>query len=377
MNLKNLSPAVTDTTLPAQLPIDWYINADIYAIEQQFLFSHAPRYVGHTLMVPNPNDYYTIDWMGHGKALVNCAGEVSLINNVCRHRQAIMLTGAGSTSHIVCPLHRWTYNLDGELIGAPKFEKNPCLHLAKTPLINWHGLLFESPCNISLVLNQLNNASYFDFSDYRFNTAQTTHYDFNWKTFIEVYLEDYHVSPAHAGLDQFVNCDVLDWQFGEHFSLQTVGYKPLPETHASATYARWHQVANQYASEQQNTPEHGAIWFVFYPFLMIEWYPNVLVVSHLIPTGVDSCTNVVEFYYPEAIALFEPEYMAVQQAAYQETAREDEVICQRMHQGRKALGQFKQDERGPYLHPLETGLAHFHQWYRQQLAPHLTDAGLS
>ena len=47
--------------------------------------------------------------------------------------------------------------------------------------------------------------------------------DYNWKTFIEVYLEDYHVGPFHPGLGSFVTCDDLRWEFGEHYSVQTVG----------------------------------------------------------------------------------------------------------------------------------------------------------
>ena len=47
--------------------------------------------------------------------------------------------------------------------------------------------------------------------------------DYNWKTFIEVYLEDYHVGPFHPGLGGFVTCDDLRWEFGEHHSVQTVG----------------------------------------------------------------------------------------------------------------------------------------------------------
>lgn len=52
-------------------------------------------------------------------------------------------------------------------------------------------------------------------------------------------------------------------------------------------------------------PAHGAIWLVYYPNIMIEWYPHVLVISFIVPTGPLTCTNVVEFYYPEDIALFE------------------------------------------------------------------------
>jgi phenylpropionate dioxygenase-like ring-hydroxylating dioxygenase large terminal subunit len=195
-------------------------------------------------------------------------------------------------------------------------------------------------------------------------------YNFNWKTFIEVYLEDYHVGPFHPGLDRFVNCDVLHWEFGKDYSVQTVGYKPSYEKAGSDIYKKWQTQVKQYQG-QKGLPKHGAIWMVYYPFLMIEWYPNVLVVSHIIPRGVDACTNVVEFYYPEDIALFEREYVAAQQSAYEETALEDKEICQRMHNGRRALFAQNIDERGPYQHPMETGLEHFHYWLRTQLEPHL------
>ena len=59
-------------------------------------------------------------------------------------RQALMLRGRGHTrEHIVCPIHRWTYALDGQLVGAPHFAADPCLHLNTYPLHRWQGLLFD------------------------------------------------------------------------------------------------------------------------------------------------------------------------------------------------------------------------------------------
>lgn len=350
------------------LPIDWYINPQVYTAEQQ-LFANAPKYVGHALMVPNTGDFYTLDWMGNAKALVNQNGDISLLSNVCRHRQAIMLNGRGNSDNIVCPLHRWTYDLNGQLLGAPRFDSKPCLHLDKTPLNNWQGLLFERTPNISKELESIGFKQDFDFTEYHFDRAMVEHYNFNWKTFIEVYLEDYHVAPFHPGLNQVVDCDKLNWNFGHNFSVQSVGYKPMPEQHLSPTYRHWQQAITQYHGDK--VPKYGAIWFVFYPYLMIEWYPNVLVVSHLIPTGVETCSNVVEFYYPEDIALFERTYVEAQQAAYFETAVEDKEICQRMHDGRKALYAQGLNQSGPYQQPLEAGLEHFHLWYRKHMQAHL------
>lgn len=355
-----------------QLPVDWYLNPDIYQLEVNHLFTQAPKYVGHACMTPNPGDYHALDWMGEAKALVNQDNRIQLLSNVCRHRQAIMLNGRGNTPNIVCPLHRWTYDLSGKLMGAPLFKEDPCLHLAQARLQEWQGLLFDittKPHNIADELAQLGCKQVFDFTNYHFDKVSIEHYKFNWKTFIETYLEDYHVGPFHPGLNQFVNCDDLSWEFGKHYSVQTVGYQPSPDVHASPIYRQWQQAVEQYQGQQR--PPYGAIWFVYYPYLMIEWYPNVLVVSHLIPTGVESCTNVVEFYYPEDIALFEREFVKAQQAAYEETAVEDKEICQRMHDGRKALYLQGLDERGPYQQPLEAGLEHFHHWYREQLTPFL------
>ncbi|HNS94194.1 MAG TPA: RHO alpha subunit C-terminal catalytic domain-containing protein, partial [Thauera sp.] len=189
-----------------------------------------------------------------------------------------------------------------------------------------------------------------------------------WKTFIEVYLEDYHVVPFHPGLGNFVTCDDLSWQFGDWYSVQQVGITSLAKP-GSATYAKWHKAVLEYYGEKK--PEHGAIWLTYYPNIMVEWYPHVLVVSTLIPTDVDKTTNVVEFYYPEDIVEFEREFVEAEQAAYMETAIEDDDIAERMDRGRLALLKEGRNEVGPYQSPFEDGMQHFHEFYRRIMAEHI------
>jgi choline monooxygenase len=107
----------------------------------------------------------------------------------------------------------------------------------------------------------------------------------------------------------------------------------------------------------------------YYPNVMVEWYPHVLVVSTLLPRGVDRTTNVVEFYYPEEIALFEREYVEAEQAAYLETAEEDDEIALRIDAGRRALYRQGRSETGPYQSPMEDGMQHFHEFVRKELGP--------
>ena len=114
-------------------------------------------------------------------------------------------------------------------------------------------------------------------------------------------------------------------------------------------------------------PEHGAIWLTYYPNVMVEWYPHVLVVSHLVPRGPRHTTNIVEFYYPEEIVLFEREFVEAERAAYMETCAEDDEIALRMDAGRKVLLDRGDNEVGPYQSPMEDGMQHFHEFLRAKL----------
>jgi choline monooxygenase len=350
-----------------QLPLSWYFDEAIYAAEKSSLFAHGPVYVGHQLMVPEKNSYHALETKDQAWALVNNGASVELVSNICRHRQAVMLKGQGQlpSGNIVCPLHRWTYDNKGSLIGAPHFPVQPCLHLPKKPLSSWNGLLFEDNHPAIAELANSKFANDFSFDGYVFHRAETTEYNFNWKTFIEVYLEDYHVAPFHPGLGHFVDCDTLEWEYGDWFSVQTVGVNKSLTKPGSDVYKQWHESVLNFRNGEP--PKYGAIWMTIYPNVMVEWYPHVLVVSTIIPRGPEKCSNVVEFYYPEEIALFEPEFVEAEQKAYTETAIEDEEICQRMNDGRKLLWREGREEHGPYQTPYEDGMVHFHQWVRRQM----------
>ena len=350
-----------------QLSVTSYFDEALFREEQRLIFDDGPRYVGHALAVPEVGDFHVLEQEGSGRALVRSPEGVQLVSNVCRHRQAVMLQGRGNTGgQVVCPLHRWTYGLDGELRGAPHFEQDPCLSLRNWPLQQWNGLLFEDRGRrVDAELLALGPASALDFSGYVFDRAVVHQCDYNWKTFIEVYLEDYHVGPFHPGLGNLVTCDDLRWEFGEQYSVQTVGLKPSLERPGSAVYRRYHDALRRW--QRGARPAQGAIWLTLYPAVMVEWYPGVLTVSSLHAVSPQKTVNVVEFYYPEEVAYFERELVEAQQAAYMETCVEDDEIALRMDAGRRALMLRGDDEAGPYQSPMEDGMQHFHEWYRRKM----------
>jgi phenylpropionate dioxygenase-like ring-hydroxylating dioxygenase large terminal subunit len=357
-----------------------YFDEDLYAREQEVIFKRSPLYVGHEKAVPESGDWRRLPHEEGGRVLVRGADGVELISNVCRHRQSLILGGetgavagpgkpAGNLSatggNIVCPLHRWTYDNRGQILGAPQFPSTPCLNLPRFPLKRCHGLLFEGPGDPLADLGDLFARPEFDFSDYVLDHVEVHQCNYNWKTFIEVYLEDYHVGPFHPGLGNFVTCDDLRWEFQKEYSVQTVGVASTFGKPGSDIYRKWHEVLLKY--REGKMPERGAIWLTYYPHIMVEWYPHVLTVSTLHPVGVDKTLNMVEFYYPEEIVAFEREFVEAQRAAYMETCIEDDEIAERMDAGRKALWQRGDNEVGPYQSPMEDGMQHFHEWYRARL----------
>ncbi|HWD21965.1 MAG TPA: aromatic ring-hydroxylating dioxygenase subunit alpha [Burkholderiales bacterium] len=357
--LAQVSPA------SCQLPMSWYFDPAIFEREKKLLFEAGPNYVGHELMVPQPGDYHTLKWADDAWMLVRNESGVELLSNVCRHRQAIMLDGRGNARNIVCPVHRWTYDLKGELLGAPHFGESPCVKLRSRPLGNWNGLLFTGPRDPVLDLARITTAADWDFTGYVLDSVRIDEYNVNWKTFIEVYLEVYHVEPFHPGLGNFADCSNFSVDYGEEFCVQIVAAKAGLAKPGTPAYKRWHEACLKHLEGRE--PKQGALWMTYYPGLMLEWYPNVLVVSHLIPRAPTRTTNVVEFYYPEEIALFEREFVEAQQAAYVETAIEDNEICERLDRGRRALYEQGMHDTGPYQSPMEDAEVHFHEWLHRGL----------
>ena len=359
-----------------QLPVHSYFDAALFEREKKLLFDAGPRYVGHALAVPEAGDYFTLPQEADGRALIrNAKGQVELISNCCRHRQALMLGGRGNLQgqgkghaggNIVCPIHRWTYAPGGQLLGAPHFACDPALDLNNYALREWNGLLFEdNGRDIAADLAGMGVAGELSFAGYALDHVELHTCNYNWKTFIEVYLEDYHVGPFHPGLGHFVTCDDLRWEFGKNYSVQTVGVANRLGKAGSPVYERWHEALLAYRNGEP--PTHGAIWLTLYPHIMVEWYPHVLTVSTLHPISPTKTMNMVEFYYPEEIAAFEREFVEAQQAAYMETCIEDDEIGERMDAGRKALLARGDNEVGPYQSPMEDGMQHFHDWYREAM----------
>ncbi len=335
--------------------------------KEQVLFDQC-KYLGHELLLNSNNNYFCLPQEDDARMLIKQNGQIQLVSNVCRHRQSIMLKGSGHVDRISCPLHGWTYDLRGRLFAAPKFDSCPSRHLHTYDFQRWNGLLFESK-NTEVIqsLEQMELKDYFNFQGFAFHSRQEMICNYNWKTFIEVQMDNYHISNVHPGLSKFVDCDQMRWQQGERFNVQSVGILNKLQSPGSEVYARWHRELLKYHKGQ--LPPYGGIWLTIYPNIMIEWYPEVLVIMTIWPKEPQRTFLILEYYYPEDICYFENDLVQAHLAADMETTLEDDQLGERIDRGRYHLMRSGKNDYGPVHDPLENGLHYFYDYYDRWIKP--------
>ena len=134
-----------------------------------------------------------------------------------------MLNGSGNAQNIVCPIHRWTYDLQGRAARRAAFRRQAVPEPRPHAAAELERPAVRRSARRRARSRRRSRVGDLDFSGYVLDRVEIHECNYNWKTFIEVYLEDYHVGPFHPGLGQFVTCDDLRWEFADWASVQIVG----------------------------------------------------------------------------------------------------------------------------------------------------------
>ncbi|MCI0492047.1 MAG: Rieske 2Fe-2S domain-containing protein, partial [Planctomycetes bacterium] len=263
------------------IPVSWYFDPEILEIERRELFAAGPTYAGHVSLGREEGDYVALNGRQADRLLVYHQGRTQLVSNVCRHRQARMLTGSGRVKNIACPIHNWAYDLNGRQVAAPHFPENPCLHLECTELNEWNQLLFTGPRDIRRELAALDGWTELSTIGYVLERVEDEEHDLNWKAFLEVYLEDYHIGAVHPGFRTFVDPSDIrgapQTVGGERFFCDRVNVRwPLPPA-GSPLFAEFQAILKDVLQGQR--PPYAAIWLCLFSGQLVEWYPGALVVT--------------------------------------------------------------------------------------------------
>ena len=108
------------------LPQPFYTDTRLYDFDVAVIFTRCWLLIGFEVELPQPGSYLSTT-IGPNPILVvrGRDGVVRGFHNTCRHRGSqICAEGRGSTPRLVCPYHRWTYDLDGRLLRATRMPED-------------------------------------------------------------------------------------------------------------------------------------------------------------------------------------------------------------------------------------------------------------
>ncbi len=212
--MKKLQEVDTDTVRARGLPASVFIDQDIYQAERNILFAQGWVGLASAQQIPERGDALPVEIAGYSLLAVRVRdGEVRVFHNVCRHKGApVVERQCSKLSALVCPYHRWSYKLDGDLLGAPFFHGEP--NIPMTPgekkarglrpvrFAVWWDIIFVNisgkavdfssfigPLDTYLSDYHADNLSLVGVTDYRCKA--------NWKLAVDNFLDGYHVPFLH------------------------------------------------------------------------------------------------------------------------------------------------------------------------------------
>ncbi len=284
-----LANAATPFDEAHAMPRSVYTSDEFLKAEIDSIFSKEWFCAGRASSLAEPGEYLTLELAGQPIMVIrDKAGVLRAQSNVCLHRMSTLLEGRGKTNAIVCPYHAWTYELNGNLRGAPAMGENKafCKDGMRLPAVRceeWLGWIMITlnpeapPVSEQLAEVEAMVADY-NMADYEQTFFETHQWNTNWKVLAENFMESYHLPVCHrstvGGLSKLEDmiCPPGHDAFNYHTILKD-------ESLAIA-------VAHPNNTRMQGERRRTTYLFAIYPSLMITLTPGYFWYLSLHPAGV-------------------------------------------------------------------------------------------
>ena len=365
---EDLQNCLKDDDGQRSLPPKTYADDAVVGLEISQIFRRHWICLGRSDQVQKPGDYICLD---HAQTPIiltrDKSNTLQVFANSCRHRGARLLDGAGHTTGIRCPFHSWAYKLSGELAGAPRMEEHADFCKSDHGLIRHHvrefcGFVFvcfadDAPAFDAQVQDFEGLHAPWPIETLVSTRRRAFQVDCNWKAFIEVFNEYYHLPFVHPDSidDLYLDPDPGDQprgQFASQFG-STEGTGALLQDQQQHNLPLMPGLEGRAAS--------GVRYTWIFPNITFAAGVDALWLYEAYPITADRC-HVVQTacFPPETVAA--PDFNEKVQAYYERLdAALDEDIPALVNQQRGLASPAAC--QGPFQPLLEPNVAAFARWY--------------
>jgi glycine betaine catabolism A len=333
--------ADTFTSGATALPQRYFVSPEIFAREQERIFSTQWLVVGHQAEIANNGDYFTQTIAAEGLIVLrDQEGAIRAFYNVCRHRGTRLCEDKSGRLRetIRCPYHAWTYGLDGKLVGAPHMDKiagfdksGYSLHAVNLAL--WEGFIFLSlapqPAPFDKVFAPLaGKFTHWNLPNLR--SARRIEYNVraNWKLIFENYSECYHCPLVHPSLSKLTPYDSAENDLCEGPFLG--GFMPITKGHSLTMSGN---ACAMPVGDIKAEDHHRVFYYSIFPNMLLSMHPDYVMVHQVWPQSPDRVTILCDwFFHPDAFQ--RPDFRPDDAIAFWDmTNRQDWHVCELSQQG--------------------------------------------
>jgi Rieske 2Fe-2S family protein len=186
-----------------------YTSPEVFAREKERMFMKDWLCVAREEEIARPGDYMTFRVMDEPVVIVRDGrGSIHALANVCVHRGVEVAVGHGNAREFKCPYHAWTYDLTGQLLGAPFMNQTPGFDVqrCRLPRIGvgtWAGWVFvnfdaDAEPLETFLADFAKDVGFLKMEDCRLGTKLVLDLACNWKLVVENLIDVYHVQVVHA-----------------------------------------------------------------------------------------------------------------------------------------------------------------------------------
>ncbi len=248
----------------------------------------------HSSQVSTPGDFLTLSI--YDQDIIVAKGpdnELKAFYNVCQHRGHMLASGKGNKKLLVCPYHRWSYDLNGQLKSAPNSKSVPGFdssNICLTPIRveNFLGFVFINldpecvgmdDCYPGIREAMLSLCPDLEQRQYAYHHQADE--GCNWLTAVENYNECYHCKNCHAAFAKGI-IDPDSYAIAPFGDIKVLHHTSL----ATRSDDAWYDVSGA---------DYGS--FYLWPATSIQFYPGGVVNSYSwSPLKVDDVRVFRSFY---------------------------------------------------------------------------------